>query len=67
ASSRPAYAEALRAAERTGRALPPPLLRLWSALAHHADAADRYVSGELHHPEDVLAAVQGIAPGDASS
>ncbi len=67
ASIRPAYTEALRAAERVGQPLPPSLLRLWSLLAHDANAADRYVSGELRHPDDVLRGVEPPAPGDAST
>ncbi len=55
--SQPAYEEALRAADRTGRSLPPALLRLWSALADQPEAADRYVSGELHHTQEVLRAI----------
>jgi flavin-dependent dehydrogenase len=62
--SRPVYEEALHAAERIGRPLPPPLLRLWSALAQHEDAADRYVSGELQYPEDTLQAFREAARDD---
>lgn len=59
--SQPTYEEALRAAERVGQPPPPALLRLWSALAYHADAADRYVSGELRHVADTLQAIEEAA------
>lgn len=44
AESGPAYAQALGAAMRVGKPLPPPLLALWRALAALPDEADAYAS-----------------------
>jgi flavin-dependent dehydrogenase len=65
--SRPSYEEALRAAERTGRPLPPPVLRLWSALAAQPEAADRYVSGELAQPVDGRKAIDEAPTPDRAT